>query len=74
LGRSDFHTLSRDRGDSFERPAAVGYVLAQRVDLDGRHLWFSSYAAGKPALKKVHLGGRRKAEEVLLRKRLAAPP
>jgi photosystem II stability/assembly factor-like uncharacterized protein len=58
--------VSRDRGTSFERLAALGYVLAQRFDFDGRHIWFSSYAAGKAALTKIRLDGRGRAEELSL--------
>ena len=46
--------LSRDSGDSFERWVAGPQVLAETFDLDGEHLWFSTY--GKtPGLSKVAL-------------------
>jgi hypothetical protein len=58
--------VSRDWGNSFTRLAASGYVLAQRFDLDGKHVWFSSYAAGKGALTRIRLDGSAAAEEVSL--------
>ncbi|MEO5735524.1 MAG: F510_1955 family glycosylhydrolase [Rubrivivax sp.] len=53
-GTSEGLYLSRDAGESFERLVAGPQVLGATFDLDGAHLWFSSYA-GKAALSRVAL-------------------
>lgn len=58
--------LSRDRADNFERLGDPGYVLAVSFDLDGEHLWSSSYAAGKAALMRIRLTGGSEARDVPL--------
>ena len=50
--------VSRDWGDNFERIGAPAFVLAVAFDLDGAHLWSSSYVADKPVLAKIRLGVR----------------
>ncbi len=44
--------VSSDSGDSFHTVAS-GQVLAACFDLDGKHLWYSSYA-GAPALTRLN--------------------
>lgn len=44
--------LSVDGADSFRRLAGGRQILAVFFDLDGKHLWFSSYA-GRPALTRL---------------------
>lgn len=52
--------VSSDSGDSF-RASASGQVLSAFFDLDGKTLWYSSYA-GAPALTRLDLPtGERKA-------------
>ena len=46
--------LSRDAGESFVLLVASAPVLGTAFDLDGAHLWFSSYA-GKATLARVAL-------------------
>jgi len=46
--------LSRDAGQRFERLFGGRQVLAEMFDLDGKQLWFSSYA-GKAALMRIAL-------------------
>ncbi|MEO6032863.1 MAG: F510_1955 family glycosylhydrolase [Burkholderiaceae bacterium] len=46
--------LSRDAGQSFERLFGGQRVLAEFFDLDGKQLWFSSYA-GKASLMRIAL-------------------
>jgi len=48
--------LSRDSGDSFESVAANGQGLTVFFDLDGKHLWHSSYD-GRPRLARTALQG-----------------
>jgi len=48
--------LSRDSGDSFEPVAAKGQGLSVFFDLDGKHLWHSSYD-GSPRLARTALQG-----------------
>lgn len=48
--------LSRDSGDSFEPVAATGQGLTVFFDLDGKHLWHSSYD-GSPRLARTALQG-----------------
>lgn len=48
--------LSRNAGDSFEPLPAVGQGLAVFFDLDGEHLWHSSYD-GRPRLTRTALQG-----------------
>lgn len=54
--------LSRNSAESFERLVG-GMVTAESFDLDGQHLWFSTYA-GKAVLARIVLKARAKAEEV----------
>ena len=57
--------LSRDSGGNFDRLVGGPQVLAETFDLDGEHLWFSSY--GKtPSLSKVALKPGAKPVEVKL--------
>ncbi len=58
--------VSRDWDDNFERIGTLAFVLAVAFDLDGAHLWSSSYVAVKPTLAKVRLGRDTKAEDVPL--------
>lgn len=53
-GTADGLYLSRDAAERFERHVGGQPVLAATFDLDGRHVWFSTYA-GKPALLRVAL-------------------
>lgn len=46
--------LSRDSGGSFDRLVGGSQVLAETFDLDGEHLWFSTYGK-RPGLSKVAL-------------------
>lgn len=46
--------LSRDAAEQFEKFFGGQQVLAATFDLDGQHLWFSSYA-GKPSLMRIAL-------------------
>lgn len=52
--------LSTDGGDNFKRLAG-GQTLAAFFDLDGKHLWFSSYG-GKPALTRLEWSSGKKTE------------
>ena len=54
IGTADGLYLSRDAAESFERLVAGAQVLGASFDLDGAHLWFSSYA-GKATLSRVAL-------------------
>ena len=54
--------LSRNSAESFERLVG-GMVTAESFDLDGQHLWFSTYA-DKAVLARIVLKARAKAEEV----------
>jgi photosystem II stability/assembly factor-like uncharacterized protein len=57
--------LSRDSARSFE-PLVVGQVvIAESFDLDGQHLWFSTYA-GKAGLARIALKPGSRPEEVQL--------
>ncbi|UUZ63194.1 glycosyl hydrolase [Polaromonas sp. P1-6] len=64
-GADDGLYLSRNSAESFERLAGGQRVLAASFDLDGQHLWFSTYA-GKAALARIALKAGAKAEEVPL--------
>lgn len=64
-GMDDGLYLSRDSAETFKRLAGGTQVLAQSFDLDGQHLWFSTYA-GKAALARIALMAGTKAEEVPL--------
>jgi len=46
--------LSRDAAENFERLVGGPQVLAGTFDLDGQHLWFSTYA-GKASLMRIAL-------------------
>ena len=54
VGAADGLYLSRDAAGQFERLFGGQQVLAATFDLDGQHLWFSSYA-GKPSLMRIAL-------------------
>ena len=62
-GMDDGLYLSGDSAESFERLVGGTRVLAQSFDLDGLHLWFSTYA-GKATLARIALKAGSKAEEV----------
>lgn len=62
-GAGDGLYLSRDEGNRFEQRVGGKQVLAQWFDLDGKRLWFSSYAGG-PALSRIDLTGDAKANTV----------
>ncbi len=47
--------ISTDGGDNFKRLAGGVQALAAVFDLDGKHLWFSSYS-GKPAVDRLDWG------------------
>ena len=64
-GTNDGLYLSRDSGNNFQRLAGGGQVLAASFELDGEHLWFSTYA-GKPALARISLKPGATAEEATL--------
>lgn len=53
-GTDDGLYLSRDAAGQFERIYSGAQVLAETFDLDGRHLWFSTYA-GKASLMRIAL-------------------
>jgi photosystem II stability/assembly factor-like uncharacterized protein len=53
-GAADGLYLSRDAAEKFERLFGGQQVLAATFDLDGQHLWFSTYA-GKPSLMRMAL-------------------
>ncbi len=54
VGAADGLYLSRDEGNHFEPLIRSTQVLAQWFDLDGEHLWISSYANG-PMLSRMDL-------------------
>ena len=64
-GMDDGLYLSRDAGDKFEQLVGGTKVLAQTFDLDGAHLWFSTYGT-RPALSKIGLKAGAKAIEITL--------
>ncbi len=53
-GAADGLYLSRDAAEKFEKLFGGQQVLAATFDLDGQHLWFSSYA-DKPSLMRIAL-------------------
>lgn len=53
-GTADGLYLSRDSAEQFKRLFGGQQVLAATFDLDGQHLWFSTFA-GKPALMRIAL-------------------
>jgi len=55
--------LSRNSAESFERLVGGRVVIAASFDLDGKYLWFSTYA-GKAALARIALKAGAKAKEV----------
>ena len=57
--------LSRDSAESFEPLVSDKPVFSQIFDLDGEHLWFSTYA-GKAMLARIALKAGSTAEEVTL--------
>ena len=64
-GMDDGLYLSRNSAGSFERLVGGKQVLAASFDLDGEHLWFSTFA-GKAALVRIGLKAGEKAEEITL--------
>lgn len=54
VGTADGLYMSRDAGNHFESLVRSTQVLAQWFDLDGEHLWVSSYA-DSPALSRMSL-------------------
>ena len=54
VGAADGLYLSRDAGNHFEPLVQSAQVLAQWFDLDGEHLWVSSYA-NVPVLSRMDL-------------------
>lgn len=64
-GMDDGLYLSRDAGHTFNRLVGGSQVLAESFDLDGEHLWFSTYAA-KPALARIGLKPGATTEELAL--------
>jgi len=57
--------ISRDWADNFAPVAGSGVVIAARFTLDGRYLWFSSYA-DRPALGRIAWEDGGKAEEIAI--------
>lgn len=64
-GTHDGLYLSRDSAANFEPLAGGMKVLAQAFDLDGKHLWYSSYA-GKAGLAKIALTAGARPEHLPL--------
>lgn len=62
-GTEDGLYLSRDSAASFERLVGGKTVLAESFDLDGQHLWFSTYS-GKAGLARIALTTGSKAEDL----------
>ena len=60
-GTADGLYLSRNSGESFERLAGSQPVVGASFDLDGRHLWFSTYA-GKASLMRLALSAGAKPQ------------
>ncbi|WP_372528013.1 F510_1955 family glycosylhydrolase [Piscinibacter sp.] len=65
VGSDDGLYLSRNSAETFERLVGGKQVVAETFDLDGQHLWFSTYA-GKAALARIALKAGSKAEDVPL--------
>lgn len=63
VGTAEGLFLSRDSGQSFEQTANGKRVLGTHFDLDGKSLWYSTYAA-KAGLVRVALQAGAKPEEV----------
>ncbi|MGB3288628.1 MAG: glycosyl hydrolase [Burkholderiaceae bacterium] len=55
--------LSSDGGNHFKRVVATKQVLGQWFDLDGKRLWFGSYA-GRPALSRIDLSGSMEPQDI----------
>lgn len=53
--------LSTDGGDNFKRLASGQQFLAAFFDLDGKHLWFSTYGS-EPALTRLDWSSGKKTE------------
>jgi photosystem II stability/assembly factor-like uncharacterized protein len=64
-GTGDGLYLSRDAGQSFERIVAGTQVLGATFDLEGVHLWFSSYA-GKATLLRMALTAGAKPQAMVI--------
>lgn len=62
-GTEDGLYLSRNSAASFERLVGGKSVLAESFDLDGQHLWFSTYS-GKAGLTRIALKAGSKAEDL----------
>jgi photosystem II stability/assembly factor-like uncharacterized protein len=60
-GTADGLYLSRNSGETFERLAGGQPVVAASFDLDGQHLWFSTYA-GKASLMRLALSAGAKPQ------------
>lgn len=58
--------VSRDWADTFAWLAGGRVVIAARFTLDGRYLWFSSYADNKPALARVAWASGGTTEEIAI--------
>ena len=56
--------VSRDWADTFAWLAGGRVVITARFTLDGRYLWFSSYADNKPALARVAWESGGAADEI----------
>jgi hypothetical protein len=57
--------VSRDWADNFDWLAGGRFVIAAKFTLDGRYVWFSSYA-DKPTLARVAWGAGGKSEEIAI--------
>lgn len=57
--------LSRDSAESFERLVPGRRVLGSSFDLDGQHLWFSTFT-GKAVLARIALKPAAKADELAI--------
>lgn len=62
-GTEDGLYLSRDSAGTFERIAGGTRVLGAHFDLDGKHLWFSSYG-DKAGLARIALNAGARAQDV----------
>ncbi|CAM5792186.1 F510_1955 family glycosylhydrolase [Castellaniella caeni] len=65
VGAADGLYLSRDAGNHFEPRVGNTQVLAQWFDLDGEHLWVSSYA-NSPMLTRMSLKDGEANEKIKL--------
>ncbi|TKR53372.1 glycosyl hydrolase [Allopusillimonas ginsengisoli] len=65
VGAADGLFISRDAGNDFEQLLGGTQVLAQWFDLDGEHLWVSSYA-NAAALSRISLKDKADIKEITL--------